>query len=703
MKSWSYLAVVMLGILAMTTQVQRLIHAQKAPSSEKNMRAIVRYHSDEDPIERTTFLKTHIEVEVITHYQDAFPGAALKVSVKDAETLFKWQGEQQKKKEKSNSPTKFIKEIEFDHSINTPPPRDPQKRKKIFKITSMTNKYAFDNIGLKPDRSAPKTPINIAVLDTGIDREHPDLQGKIQKGTNTGWYGKSENWDDWDGHGTHVSGIIAGTHDQSGIKGIYPHANLYAARVLSPHMSYRSEVIDGLEWVMDDSNHPKIDLVNMSLGGTEEPMRSTSEHLSSYRWTIRKLVEEHNIAVIVAAGNDSEVTRQDQTWHVPAAYPETITVSAVEHGADGSKKDQLAKLSNYGAAVDITAPGVNVMSSVPRQHDIFDEDHSIFSFNQLSGTSMATPHVTGVAALFLARARRQNRKLSPEKLRRALFLQGKFPKTGTWKYINKNKPEPDHMAEPLVNAGRSFKQIPPGSLTLPDHADPPYYQQEDHFHKQINEVISLVRKANKKIQSSSSAKPIQKKIAQKMVKHAGKLSHANHKKDFFEEKNKLYQLLARLLSHRETFLETNPFKPPVRKHVYRAAAAIHELVRTIDLRPFSQSEWRWQVEKIKSTSSLMRDVITLDHGATDKQNKLAHEIDYGLMEYMFVEDKSKKHVLKECQKFIQKAKKLEQTLQQGNGSLDDSALPKVKSVKKALIAFQHKLQNGQIQIPNKSI
>jgi len=209
-------------------------------------------------------------------------------------------------------------------------------------------------------------PIKVAIVDTGIDVKHPDLVDNLKGGVSTVWYTTSYNDDN--GHGTHVAGIVAAIDNEIGVVGVGPKIDLYAVKVLDRHGSgYLSDVIEGLDWAIQNG----IQVVNMSLG--------TSADIPSFHEAIQK-ANAAGIIQIAAAGNTGSSVLY------PAAYPEVIAVSATDN------TDTLASWSSRGPEIDLAAPGVSIYSTYKGQ-----------TYKTLSGTSMAAPHVTGTVALIIDR------------------------------------------------------------------------------------------------------------------------------------------------------------------------------------------------------------------------------------------------------------------------------------------------------------
>jgi len=213
--------------------------------------------------------------------------------------------------------------------------------------------------------------VDVAVIDTGIDASHPDLN--VIDGVN---FAKGKNWSDGNGHGTHVAGTIAAKYNEIGVVGVAPDARLYAVKVLDNRGSgFMSDVIAGVNWVA--ANADTIEVANMSLGG------SISSALNA---AVENAVGA-GVVFVVAAGNNSG----DACLKSPASAPNAITVSALDDRDGISNKDPFAYFSNYGSCVDMIAPGVLILSTWKGGE-----------YNTISGTSMASPHVAGAAALYLA-------------------------------------------------------------------------------------------------------------------------------------------------------------------------------------------------------------------------------------------------------------------------------------------------------------
>jgi subtilisin family serine protease len=276
----------------------------------------------------------------------------------------------------------------------------------------------------------PTIDVDVAVVDTGIAK-HKDLNvvgGKACLGN---------KYQDRNGHGTHVSGTIGAKDNTTGVVGVAPGVRLWAVKVLDKNGSgTTSSVICGLDWVMNHAD--VIDVVNLSLGGAGQDSDCEDDNFHEAFCN----VVAAGIPVIVAAGNDG-VNAKNFT---PAAYDEVITVSAFgdsdgEPGGDGQitcfddQDDTFAWYSNFGSDVDIAAPGDCIKSTW------LDN-----GTKRISGTSMATPHVTGAAALYLA----ANPAATPDQVRSWLLTVASRPQSDPDKGF---AGDPDSSAEPALWLG----------------------------------------------------------------------------------------------------------------------------------------------------------------------------------------------------------------------------------------------------------
>ncbi|MFE9374770.1 S8 family serine peptidase [Streptomyces sp. NPDC006711] len=203
------------------------------------------------------------------------------------------------------------------------------------------------------------------VIDTGVRISHQDFGGRASYGFNA--VDNNDKADDGNGHGTHVAGTIAGT-----AHGVAKKAKIVAVRVLDDNGSGSTDqVVAGIDWVT--KNHQGPSVANLSLGGTADPALDEA---------VQKAIAS-GVTFGVAAGNESA----DAGNSSPSRVKEAITV------ASSTKDDQQSSFSNFGSVVDLYAPGSDITS---------DWNTSDTATNTISGTSMATPHVVGAAAVYLA-------------------------------------------------------------------------------------------------------------------------------------------------------------------------------------------------------------------------------------------------------------------------------------------------------------
>ena len=221
---------------------------------------------------------------------------------------------------------------------------------------------------------------DVAILDTGIDSDHPDLTDKLGAGkayatcdTSGGCrYGAKkadntcyESWDDDNNHGTHCAGIAAGDNNSKGVIGAAPDVTLHAVKVLGGCGSGSfSDIAAGIEYTADQG----WDVASMSLGGSSG---------SSALKDAVQYASDKGVFLVAAAGNSGPCT---DCVGYPAAYSEVMAVSST------ASDDSLSDFSSTGPEVEIAAPGTDIYSSVANG-----------GYDTYSGTSMATPHVAGVA------------------------------------------------------------------------------------------------------------------------------------------------------------------------------------------------------------------------------------------------------------------------------------------------------------------
>ncbi|MEK3881054.1 S8 family peptidase [Paenibacillus sp. FSL M7-0420] len=208
--------------------------------------------------------------------------------------------------------------------------------------------------------------VKIGVIDTGVDFRHPDLRHSLASGVNLLNRGMMPLDDN--GHGTHIAGTLAAAGGARNMMGVAPRALLYPVKAFDHNGSaYVSDIVLGIDWCVQN----KIDIINMSFGMRNRSKALHDVVIKAYR---------AGIAIIASAGNDGK-----RGGDYPARYPETIAVGALD------RRQRVAAFSNRGPYIDVYGPGEGIPSCWLRE-----------GYKEMSGTSMATSHVTGAAALLLA-------------------------------------------------------------------------------------------------------------------------------------------------------------------------------------------------------------------------------------------------------------------------------------------------------------
>ncbi len=274
---------------------------------------------------------------------------------------------------------------------------------------------------------------DIAILDTGIDLDHPDLNVfrytycKVT-GINVNCADNDAGANDVNSHGTHVAGIAAALDNTSSVVGVAPGARLWAIKVLEDDgTGSGSQIIAGVDYVTQYASD--IEVANLSLTGGGS-FQALDDAISN--------AVAAGVVFTLAAGNDSV----DVSQVFPAGHPDAITVSAFEDydglagGLSGDVEDDtFAWFSNYGAGVDIMAPGVAIRSTIP--------DGLVGGKN---GTSMAAPHVAGAAALYMS----QNPTASPATVKSALIDISDYAPCISNPDGSCGPQDPDGIQEPLL-------------------------------------------------------------------------------------------------------------------------------------------------------------------------------------------------------------------------------------------------------------
>jgi subtilisin family serine protease len=298
-----------------------------------------------------------------------------------------------------------------------------------------------ENLTAKIDGSPDQMNVDIAIIDTGVDASHPDLNvhKSIDCRNATTASACVTGGSDGNGHGTHVAGTAAAIDNGQGVVGVSPGARIWSVKVLDDNGSGRlSWVIAGVNWVTENAS--AVEVANMSLG---------CECISSALDTAITNSVAAGITYVVAAGNMSK----DASTFSPANHPDVITVSAMvdtdgKCGGQGpstnyGSDDTFASFSNFGQAVDIAAPGVSIYST-----------YKGGNYATMSGTSMASPHVAGAAALYKV----ANPSASPGQIKDALLgsaVSQSFTcdAAASTTYGGLVGPDPDSKKEPVLHVG----------------------------------------------------------------------------------------------------------------------------------------------------------------------------------------------------------------------------------------------------------
>jgi minor extracellular protease Epr len=243
--------------------------------------------------------------------------------------------------------------------------------------------------------------VKIAIIDTGISKKHPDLT--VAGGVNLVGTAQNKKWDDDNGHGTHVAGIIGACNNSIGVVGVAYDSELYAVKVLDSNGNGQiSDVIEGIEWAMEND----MDIISLSLG------------TNLYSQALEDACEvayNSDILLVAAAGNSGDGNLDTNDVDYPAKFDSVIAVAAIDCN------NVSPVWSADGTEVELAAPGVDIYSTCLEG-----------SYLTSSGTSMAAPFVSGVAALIKS----ENPSLSSEEIRNLLAYNaidlGTIGKDGTF-------------------------------------------------------------------------------------------------------------------------------------------------------------------------------------------------------------------------------------------------------------------------------
>nr|WP_108670755.1 S8 family peptidase [Peribacillus acanthi] len=236
----------------------------------------------------------------------------------------------------------------------------------------------------------------VAVIDTGCDAHHPDFEWQIIGGYNftTDYNGDVDYFIDNNGHGTHVCGTIGAIENNNGVIGVAPKVKLLVLKALTGTGAGTLEwVTQAIEYAIHwrGPNQEEVRIISMSLGSSTNDLRL---HRS-----IQEAVRQ-NILVVCAAGNSGDGEHGTNEYDYPGSYPEVVQVGSV------NLQGEISNFSNSNHEVDLVAPGEGILSTYLNGE-----------YAKLSGTSMATPHVSGAAALLLSQFEKtMNKKMTEPEL-----------------------------------------------------------------------------------------------------------------------------------------------------------------------------------------------------------------------------------------------------------------------------------------------
>lgn len=394
--------------------------AATAAPPERDRYIVVLKDSVESPAAEARQIAGQVGGQVGFIYEHALKGFSIQVPAQAAVAL------------ERNPNVKYVANDDVRYAIAQTVPTGIQR---IF-----ADKITDTNSNLMIDGTDNRVDVDVAVIDTGVDFQHPDLN--VPGGVNcTGslfFPTCVSGGDDDHYHGTHVAGIIGALDNGIGVVGVAPGARIWAVKVLNSSGSgYSSWIIAGIDWVA--ANASMIEVANMSLGGSGY----NQAEYDAIQGAVNK-----GVAFAVAAGNNDDDARN----YSPAAFGNVLTVSALAdfNGQSGGGAastcradvdDTLADFSNWGPAIGIAAPGVCIYSTFPMGKG---------EYGTLSGTSMATPHVAGALAL-LASINNPNNATEVQNL----YDEVKAAGNDNW---TDDSPEQPLIPEPLLDVSL-FKPV----------------------------------------------------------------------------------------------------------------------------------------------------------------------------------------------------------------------------------------------------
>lgn len=235
----------------------------------------------------------------------------------------------------------------------------------------LDNTWGVKRIGADTAHAAGRTGegVKVAVIDTGVDYAHAEIAANYKGGYD--FVNNDSDPRDDNGHGTHVAGTIAALDNDAGVVGVSPDIELYALKVLAANGSGSfSDIIAALEWAAENG----VQVTNNSYGSSQNPGTIVEQAFNN--------AAAAGVFHVAAAGNTGRCNGKGNTVGYPAAYASVVAVAAVDQG------DNRACFSSTGPTVELSAPGVAINST-----------RMGGGYHELNGTSMASPHVAGVAAL----------------------------------------------------------------------------------------------------------------------------------------------------------------------------------------------------------------------------------------------------------------------------------------------------------------
>lgn len=271
----------------------------------------------------------------------------------------------------------FIPEAAIDGLLRSPRIAYIWAVGKVQAIGELENTWGVNRIGAGTVHAVPimGNGVTVAVIDSGVDYTHPELRDNfVVSSYGYDFVNSDNNPLDDNGHGTHVAGTIAAIYNNTGVVGVAPDVTIYALKVLdSSGSGYWDDVIAAVQWAAGHG----VQVTNNSYGSNQDPGPTV-------KYAFDK-AEEQGVFHAAAAGNSGNVAGTGDNVGYPARYASVIAVAATD------TDDKRGYFSSTGTAVELSAPGVGITSTVPGG-----------GYATWSGTSMASPHVAGTAALVIA-------------------------------------------------------------------------------------------------------------------------------------------------------------------------------------------------------------------------------------------------------------------------------------------------------------